>query len=95
MKILLKKINKKGYHFLKSEEKGRKKVKLGSYSLYKGNRYIHLNFRKFYYYVKGGATFYLNRTYLRTLGDFDLFYTLYIYESSKDSKKIGQKRKKN
>lgn len=91
MKILLKKINKKGFHFIKCDRNNKKREKLGSFSRYGDDYYIRLNFRRLYYYVRGGAKFKLNKTYLRTLGEFDLFDILYNYESKKNTDKSGKK----
>lgn len=93
MKLLLKKLNKNAFHFIKCENNDKKIVKLGSYSKYQGDVYVRLNFRKFYYFIKGGGKFYLNRTYLNKLGDFNLLKALYLYETKKYSKKSDFSKK--
>lgn len=90
MKILVKKINKKSVHLLKSEDNGKKKKKLGSFSKQEGNNYLYLNFRDFYSYVRGGAKFHENNTYLRFLGNLDFFYPMYLYEKTKRENEKGQ-----
>jgi len=89
MKIQVKKIGKNAVHLVKCEENGKKRVKLGSFSRQGDHFYFYLDFRRFFYYLRGGASFEKNRTYVRSLGNFDFFWPIYQYESKKNSKKAS------
>jgi hypothetical protein len=74
---------------VKSEGRAKNKrvEKLGSISIQRKERLIHLNFNRLYYLLRGGAALKTDKTYLMALDGFDFFFPLLVNEK-KNRRKI-------